>query len=294
MEEDKLIEILFKTIKLIRLDKNKEARQEFSKLLKFKIQKLETKAAIRKIYELGEASYFTDAHYYIQTINNYLKNSESYLLRLIRQEIMYSSEDYDTKELFIVNKLDLEKSPNDPEFLNFRGLIYLDKGEFEKAIKNIDLALEIQPKNINFIRNRALALVEVGEYDKARKEIQYALALEPDYEKLPADQEYIDSQETIDHQEERFEINEKNIKTLVDWVGNIKYEFVGVLGLFVVILTIVIKVVNVNYTEYSSLTFFELVKYQVGLNIIWLIALMLIIVVLILVSFKERIFPIKQ
>ncbi|MDP7141419.1 MAG: hypothetical protein QF506_03590 [Candidatus Woesearchaeota archaeon] len=244
-----LMYLLRSVMSSIRLNDVVKIRKEFSKLLK--IEKINlNQPAIRDIYKLGEVFSLINSYYYIKIINSYIKNKKTnYLLRLIRQEIMYNnSKQYDREELFIINEKDLKEFPNDPEFLNFKGLFYLDKGEYEKAIRYIDYALELDSKNVNFIRNKALILVELKEYDKARREIEYALGIEPDYEKLIGDLEYVDTTEKTNNLNGRLEKIEKEIKSNAKFLKNIKFDFIAVAGLFVTFLTLVIRIITFEYS----------------------------------------------
>jgi len=93
----------------IRLE-NDRAEKEFKKILSedFEINK----EVVRAIYELGEIFAVRKAEPYINRINQALhKKPKNILLRLIRQEIAYNSDEYDIKDLIEINKKDLEEFP---------------------------------------------------------------------------------------------------------------------------------------------------------------------------------------
>src|SRR5258705_8620399 len=49
-------------------------------------------------------------------------------------------------------------NPNYSDALNNRGLAYIGKGQYDRAIQNFDQVLKLDPKDADAIRNRAMAI----------------------------------------------------------------------------------------------------------------------------------------
>ncbi|MCK4590040.1 MAG: hypothetical protein KAT77_06350 [Nanoarchaeota archaeon] len=282
----KIVDSMNGLIRSIRTNNLPHSKKIFSEIIKFE-GKI-TKEITRKVYELGEIFEYSDGSYFVETINESLKKRENYLLRLIRQEIMYNSEDYSWKDRFKANQSDLKKYPQNSEFLNYKGLLYWDDNDLDKALRYLTMICNAKPKNVNFIRNKALILVEMKRYKEAHQLIEHALGLEPDYEKLSADKEYFDLVEYGDNQEERFEKVEKNVKTNANFIKNIKFEFIAIASIFIVILTLVVKIIKFDYVNYQSLNFWQIVKTQVAINSPWLVVILILIIFLASIFFFKK------
>jgi len=278
-EVEKLIDSFMKNV---RLNDTKEAKNILKKLLRVDC-KIDKHIA-RKIYELGEIFFIFEANPYIILINKVLEKRNNLFLRLIRQEIMYNSNEYDSEELFKINKIDLEKFPNNSHLLNFRGLIYFDNEKYEKALKYINQALSYEKRNVDFMRNKATVLMYLEEYNEAHKVIEYARGLEPWYEKLKETQGEIDRKV----EQDEIEINFSSIKSEIKKLKDIKLEFMQVAALFVVILTIVVRVVTFDYKNFENLSFLDILFYQIAINFSWIFALFLIIALIIILHIKRK------
>lgn len=248
-----------------------------------------TKEVMRAIYELGEIFAVRKAGYYVSKINNILrKNPKNVLLRLIRQEIVFNSREYDEKDLLKINDKDLEFFPENPHFINFKGLIYLELDDPEKALKYIGQALDLEPENVDFIRNKAITYTFNKEFLEAHKVIQYALGLEPNYILLKETRDNIDRKEIEDNQEdELYEIKEK-IDEQAKNIKNIKFEFIQIFAFFIVILTVVVKVISFDYENFRSVGFFDIILYQLAINSSWLFALILILTLIIILHVRRK------
>jgi len=64
---------------------------------------------------------------------------------------------------------------------NNRGIVYANKGEYEKAIEDQTQALKIDPNFAGAYLNRALAYANKGDYEKAIDDYNKALEIDPNY-----------------------------------------------------------------------------------------------------------------
>ena len=272
-------------IKSLRTNDTEKSKRLFLNLIKEEI--VLTQKITRKIYELGEVFSYIAPEYYVKVLNNKLKQQNSYLIRLLRQEIIYNS-DYSIQQLFRINQKDLENFSNDPEFIHFKGMIYWDDGELEEAIKYIKIALETQPDNINFIRNYALLLTALRRYEESNQLIERALGIEPDYLKLQQDKEYIENQAQAHIIKDRFEASEKKIVAISDSLKTIKFDVFTITALFVAVLAVVIRMVTIDYLTYENLGFWEIFKMQLALNSSWLIGLLAVLLILVLKTSRNK------
>jgi tetratricopeptide (TPR) repeat protein len=64
----------------------------------------------------------------------------------------------------------------------FRGVAYDDKGDYDRAIADFNVAIEYDPDDADYYSGRGKAYKHKGDYDKAIADFEYALKLEPDYE----------------------------------------------------------------------------------------------------------------
>lgn len=200
---------------------------------------------------------------------------------------MYNSEMYKTDDWIKINDDDLRIYPNDPEFINFRGLIHFEKDEYDDALKYFSHAITKQPSNVNYIRNKALTYIEMKSYELAHKLIQRGLGFEPNDITFYSDLEYIDMREKADEEEERLNQIEKEMETNSNALKNIKFDFIALSGIFIAILTIVIRMVTFDYKNFEAYDFTEIVKYQLAINLPWMLSLIIVIIVLLIISFKK-------
>jgi tetratricopeptide (TPR) repeat protein len=63
--------------------------------------------------------------------------------------------------------------------LNIRGAAYVKKGEYDRALTDLDQAKRLQPKEAAPYKNSGLAYESRGELDKAIAEFRTALSLDP-------------------------------------------------------------------------------------------------------------------
>jgi tetratricopeptide (TPR) repeat protein len=216
------------------------------------------------------------------------KKPKNILLRLIRQEIAYNSPDYDEKDLIEINKKDLEIFPEDPNLMHFKGLILWNLDEHDRAIRYIDQALDLDKDNVDFLRNKALVYIHKNEFNEARKVIQRAFGLEPNYAPLKETDREIDRTELEEEfREEVYDISDK-IDGPENAIKNIKFEFIQIFALFVVILTVVVKVVSFDYENFRSISFLDIILYQLAINFSWLFALVLILVLIIVLHIRRN------
>ncbi|MBF0476778.1 MAG: tetratricopeptide repeat protein [Deltaproteobacteria bacterium] len=64
-----------------------------------------------------------------------------------------------------------------------QGDIYLDHGEYRRAIREYSDALEKEPKNAVALNNRGIALYRLGQYAEAVSDYDQAIMLDPGYAK---------------------------------------------------------------------------------------------------------------
>lgn len=70
--------------------------------------------------------------------------------------------------------------PPNPDLLGSRGFVQLRRGEFDRAIKDYDIAVAGRPKTAEYRFARGLAELRAGRQDKGRADIAAATAMEPD------------------------------------------------------------------------------------------------------------------
>jgi len=75
----------------------------------------------------------------------------------------------------------LNAKPDDFDCLHLLGVIYLQHGDHEHAVRHIDAALKINPRLPSAYNNRGNALGELGRIDEALASYDSAIAVEPAY-----------------------------------------------------------------------------------------------------------------
>jgi len=80
--------------------------------------------------------------------------------------------------LALINRA-LEKSPQQPYFLNNRGYIYMMSGELELAKSDINASLSADPNNGWVYRNKGIYYYLTGTYDRAAELLNQALTMDP-------------------------------------------------------------------------------------------------------------------
>jgi tetratricopeptide (TPR) repeat protein len=76
---------------------------------------------------------------------------------------------------------------DNPDLLGSRGFVQLRRGDFDRAIKDYDVAVAGRPKTAEYRFARGLAEIRAGRQDKGRADIAAATAMEPDVAKRFAD-----------------------------------------------------------------------------------------------------------
>jgi len=137
---------------------------------------------------------------------------------------------------------------------------------------------------VDFLNSKALVQAYAKEFYGARETIQKALGLEPTYSLLKKTYDEIYRKELeADSEEQMFEMQEE-----ISRIKDIKFEFIQIFALFVVILTVVVKVVSFDYEGFHSLGFLEIITYQLAINSSWLFALVLVLALIIVLHVKRR------
>ena len=76
----------------------------------------------------------------------------------------------------------IEKEPaRAHEAYNNRGIIYLNRGQFEYALRDFDTAIQINPYYLMYYSNRAQAYIRLKNYANALKDLTTAVTLNPEY-----------------------------------------------------------------------------------------------------------------
>ena len=66
-------------------------------------------------------------------------------------------------------------------FLYNRGTAYLEKGEYDLAIRDYDQAIQLKPDYAFALNNRGEAYINKGEFDRAIRDFDQAIQFKPDY-----------------------------------------------------------------------------------------------------------------
>ncbi|WP_395020952.1 tetratricopeptide repeat protein [Dongia sp.] len=64
--------------------------------------------------------------------------------------------------------------------LTTRGALYVSKGDYDKAIQDLDEAIRLKPGEASAYNNRGIAYAGKGEYDRAIQDFDQAILLKPD------------------------------------------------------------------------------------------------------------------
>ena len=73
-------------------------------------------------------------------------------------------------------------SANNDQYLNARGMLHRNMGDFEKARADFEKAVKLEPRVSSYHNNLGCLYAELGMIDKARKEWQETLKLSPNNE----------------------------------------------------------------------------------------------------------------
>ncbi len=82
-----------------------------------------------------------------------------------------------------INDMDFAIQINDQEasYYNSLGTVYHRQKKFESALENYEKALVINPNNIGFLNNRGIVQRELGDYENALQDFDKAISLAPNY-----------------------------------------------------------------------------------------------------------------
>ncbi len=75
----------------------------------------------------------------------------------------------------------LAKDPNNFEALEFLGIIFYQKKEYEKSLKYINKSISINPENFRAYNNRGNIFIKLREYDIAIENYKNAIKIKPSY-----------------------------------------------------------------------------------------------------------------
>ncbi|MBS0263979.1 MAG: tetratricopeptide repeat protein [Planctomycetes bacterium] len=73
----------------------------------------------------------------------------------------------------------IQQNPRQVDAYLYRGLIYQDRGEFERARTEFEIAIELDPHNADAYSLRAIVWQELGKLDKAEADFSRAIKLDP-------------------------------------------------------------------------------------------------------------------
>jgi lipoprotein NlpI len=94
----------------------------------------------------------------------------------------YFQHDYDTA-LALCNRALQSGDLSNQQFvntLNYRGGVYVGKGDYDKAVEDYDQAIRLKPDDASTYNNRGIAYSHKGEYDRAIQDFDQAIRLKPD------------------------------------------------------------------------------------------------------------------
>jgi protein O-GlcNAc transferase len=75
----------------------------------------------------------------------------------------------------------LAAQPRHFDTLHLLGVIFMQRGNAEAAIRQIDAALKVEPRHILALNNRGNAFQQLRRFDEALASYDRALAIRPDY-----------------------------------------------------------------------------------------------------------------
>lgn len=75
----------------------------------------------------------------------------------------------------------IEINDQEASYYNSLGTVYHRQENYEKALEYYSRALEMNPTNIGFINNRGIARRELGQYEEALEDFNQAIKLAPNY-----------------------------------------------------------------------------------------------------------------
>jgi len=64
------------------------------------------------------------------------------------------------------------------DFYNNRGFVYNNKGEYDRAIVDLDKAIQLNPKSARAYKNRGISYEKKGEFQKALSDYNLAISLD--------------------------------------------------------------------------------------------------------------------
>ncbi|WP_299967956.1 tetratricopeptide repeat protein [uncultured Roseobacter sp.] len=73
----------------------------------------------------------------------------------------------------------IDYCPAYAEGFNQRAFVYFLSGDFDAALRDLDIALQLQPRHVGAQSGRALTLMNLGRTDAARAQLRAALANNP-------------------------------------------------------------------------------------------------------------------
>jgi tetratricopeptide (TPR) repeat protein len=73
----------------------------------------------------------------------------------------------------------IEINPRYAEFYNNRGLVYEEKGQYDKAISYYNKAIELNPRYAKAYNNRGNAYYKKGQYEKTISDYSKAIEINP-------------------------------------------------------------------------------------------------------------------
>jgi len=75
----------------------------------------------------------------------------------------------------------IEIEPNDADYMGFLAAIYIDKRDWEQALKYVNQGLEIDPESVLCLNHRTLILTKLGRKEEMRTAAEDTLAASPDH-----------------------------------------------------------------------------------------------------------------
>ncbi|MFQ5825226.1 MAG: tetratricopeptide repeat protein [bacterium] len=118
-------------------------------------------------------------------IQTQLSGEMSYLTLLTLGLARYEAQDYDSALDCFTNALTQKAIPehmiNPAAIYFYRGVIYVHKGNLEKAISEFNQTITLQPDNVAAYQNRGLAYALIGDLDRAIRNFSLSIALQSDF-----------------------------------------------------------------------------------------------------------------